>query len=87
MIFLLRFLVFTILSRFPRHEPAEDAVLVRDELDVCVQLEGDIPGVPTADVDFVRLKETVQNFEHALYAHVPPFPPIFFSAFLPMYLL
>jgi hypothetical protein len=36
------------LCRFPRHEPTEDPVLIGDELEVGVQLEGD---VPTADID------------------------------------
>lgn len=53
MIFLLLFHAFAILRRFPRHEPAEDAVLIGDEVDMWVQLEGDVPGVPAADIDFV----------------------------------
>jgi hypothetical protein len=83
MIFSVTLSRITFPCRFPRHEPTEDAVLIGDELEVGVQLEGDVPGVPTADIDFVGLEKIVQNFEHGSHTTVPLFLPIFLSAFLP----
>jgi len=87
MIFSVTLSRITFLCRFPRHQATEDAVLIGDELEVGVQLEGDISGVPTADIDFVGLEKIVQNFKHALHPNVPLFLPIFLSAFLPRYSL
>src|SRR6202044_2369626 len=68
-----------LLYRFPYHQATEDAVLIGDELEVGVQLEGDISGVPTADIDFVGLEKIVQNFKHASHTIVPLFFADFFQ--------
>ena len=73
MIFSVTLSRISFLCRFPCHQATEDAVLIGDESEVGVQLEGDIPGVPTADIDFVGLEKIVQNFKHALHTTVPLF--------------
>jgi len=73
MIFSVTLSRISFLCRFPCHQATEDAVLIGDELEVGVQLEGDISGVPTADIDFVGLEKIVQNFKHALHTTVPLF--------------